>query len=84
MTVKGSRLKRLFMASSTVRSPGLWFPAIKSLNCGINSKKSCRMDRRRDSVSAGQCLQLAFSPSAAILSFYRTNKTRALQLRQCL
>src|SRR5262249_26730877 len=33
------------MASSTDLRPGLWLPAMSSLNCGINSKKSCRMKR---------------------------------------
>jgi hypothetical protein len=34
-----------FIASSMLRMAGLWLPATKSLNCGENSKKSCRMKR---------------------------------------
>ena len=31
VTVKGTRCRRRFMASSTLRIDGLWFPAISSL-----------------------------------------------------
>ena len=45
MTVNGIRLKRRRIASSTERRPGLWLPAMNSLNCGVYSKKSWRMKR---------------------------------------
>ena len=38
VTVNGSRFMRRRMDSSTERKLGLWLPAIKSLNCGLNSK----------------------------------------------
>ena len=38
VTVNGSRWNRRRIASSTDRRPGLWLPAMTSLNCGENSK----------------------------------------------
>src|SRR5262249_42472787 len=45
VTVNGTSLTRRRIASSTLRNAGLWLPAINSLNCGMYSKKSCRMNR---------------------------------------
>ena len=45
VTVNGMRCSRRRIASSTLRIAGLWLPATISLNCGTNSKKSCRMNR---------------------------------------
>ncbi len=38
-------VKRRLIASSTFDSVGLWLPTTISLNCGVNSKKSCFMKR---------------------------------------
>ena len=43
VTVKGTRWKRLRIASSTLERLGLWLPTIISLNLGVKSKKSPRM-----------------------------------------
>ena len=35
VTANGIKCSRRPIASSTLRSPGFWFPAMTSLNCGM-------------------------------------------------
>ncbi len=45
VTRNGMRCILRRMATSTLLSCGLWFAEISGLNCGLNSKSSCRMKR---------------------------------------
>ena len=79
MTVNGTRLKRRRIASSTERRPGLWLPAMTSLNCGVYSKKSCRMKRAAIVSPPVSALILALGPAPAFLGLDGGDEPRAAQ-----
>ena len=61
--VNGTSRKRRRIASSTVRKPGLWLPAMMNLCVGWKSKKSPRMNR-----------PLIGSPPVRVLSLHSSHR----------
>ena len=79
VTVNGIRLNRRRIASSTERSPGLWLPAMISLNVRGVLEEILPHEPRRDRVAAGERLDAALGPASPFLGLDRGHEARTAQ-----